>query len=86
MTNKFDTKNYWESRLESNYNLKGVGDIGLSESYNKSLYRVRGNVFRYAIRDITLDKAKINVLDIGSGTGFYIKQWLQSGAKKYDRQ
>jgi SAM-dependent methyltransferase len=79
VTNKFSPKNYWENRLEVNFNLKGVGDIGLSESYNEFLYRVRASAFRQTIKDVPLDNASTNVLDVGSGTGFYVNQWIKVG-------
>jgi len=78
---EFDPKNYWEKRLAENYNLKGVGDIGLSESYNVFLYRVRSNVFKYITSNLKLNRSS-SVLDIGSGTGFYIGLWIDAGIKK----
>jgi len=76
---KFSPKRYWENRLAVNFNPKGVGDIGLSESYNEFLYRIRASDFRQTIKDIPLNMVSIDVLDIGSGTGFYINQWLKAG-------
>jgi len=76
MTNQFDARQYWENRLSERFDLRGVGDIGLSESYNRWLYRVRRHVFDLATRHLHLGSG-FDVLDVGSGTGFYIEQWLE---------
>jgi SAM-dependent methyltransferase len=76
MTNQFDAREYWEKRLSGRFDLRGVGDISLPESYNRWLYRVRRHVFDVATRHLTRDR-EIDVLDVGSGTGFYIEQWLE---------
>ena len=69
---------YWEGRLKQG--LKGVGYIGLGEQYNRWLYRVRRHVFlSYAKYISGLNQARI--LDIGSGTGFYIERWRELGVK-----
>jgi 16S rRNA G527 N7-methylase RsmG len=72
---EFQPKSYWENRIQINFNLKGVGDIGLPETYNHRLYDIRRYTFRRALKSISLDAAKARVLDVGSGTGFYIQQW-----------
>lgn len=71
----FDPKSYWENRLSSDFSLRGVGDIRLPASYNKYLYTIRADAFDRAIRKIDVDLVGANVLDIGSGTGFYIDLW-----------
>lgn len=79
----FNPKDYWDNRLSHEYSLKGVGDIGLPVSYNNFLYRVRQNAFDYMINKIGLNYSDESfcVLDVGSGTGFYIDQWQRVGAK-----
>jgi SAM-dependent methyltransferase len=74
MITQFDPKDYWESRLQNHFDLKGVGDIGLPQSYNELLYRVRGHAFRRALKFLHLKAREFDVLDIGSGIGFYIDQ------------
>jgi SAM-dependent methyltransferase len=80
---RFDPKKYWESRLGSDYSLKGVGYISLGENFNKWFYRVKARVFLKIVRDtkLELDIRRFSVLDIGSGTGFVIELWKKSGAK-----
>jgi SAM-dependent methyltransferase len=76
MDARFDPKAYWESRLASRFDFRGVGDIGLPESYNRFLYRVRGHAFALIVRSLGLEAGRFDALDVGSGTGFYIEQWL----------
>ncbi len=73
----FDAGSYWESRLSVRYNSQGVGDIGLPLSYNDALYRIRGHAFALALAKTGASVRGKRVLDIGSGTGFYIQQWLK---------
>lgn len=74
-----DTKAYWESRLTSEYSLLGVGDITLGLDYNRWLYRIRGDVFRRIARWRWPDSLPSEVLDVGSGTGFYLDHWNRLG-------
>lgn len=76
----FDPLVYWEDRLHRNFGPAGVGCLGLSEGYNKWLYRVRAAAVRRALLSVRSDWRGQHVLDIGSGTGFWIKQWQQLGA------
>lgn len=70
---------YWEQRLRENFNLHGVGDISWGKHYNAALYEVRKYAFHKIIRHVPVDFATQKVLDIGSGTGFYIEQWKELG-------
>ncbi len=80
MATAFDPQAYWEERLTHNFNLQGVGDIGLPESYNRFLYKVRSHVFRRSLRSAQLDVENAQVLDVGSGVGFYVREWINAGA------
>lgn len=82
VTQPFDAKRYWESRLDGQFDLGGVGDIGLSEAYNRYLYRVRGHVFRSVLKRLDLVRDDFEALDIGSGTGFYVDEWLRHGPRQ----
>ncbi len=73
----FKAGDYWESRLSQHYTLQGVGDIGLPLSYNNWLYRVRASAFRHVLRQLQGDPTDWSILDVGSGTGFYIDQWTK---------
>jgi len=73
---------YWEERLRAHGDERGVGDIGLSRSYNSWLYKVRRHVFRRLVRRLPLAPDNTRVLDIGSGTGVYVDEWHRWGAKE----
>jgi SAM-dependent methyltransferase len=74
----FDPKAYWEQRLANQYSAGGVGYLGLTDSYNEWMYRVRRHVFLREVR--RLGRPPTRVLDVGSGTGFYIACWHELGA------
>ncbi len=78
----FNSKNYWDKRLITNYNLGGVGYYGLGKCFNYWMYYIRKYIFIKNIRTIILHFNDISVLDIGSGTGFYISLWKQLGVKR----
>jgi SAM-dependent methyltransferase len=78
----FDATSYWNERLAHNPGLCGVGFTSLGRSYNTWLYRVRKTIFRRAIESIPLDCRKARVLDVGSGTGFYLDRWKELGVRQ----
>lgn len=89
MTAPFDNRSYWEARLREHCSLAGVGYLRLGRRYNEWMYRIRGEVFdrtieRGARRQVAggkrQDWAGARVLDVGSGTGFYVERWLRRGA------
>lgn len=75
----FDAGQYWEERLRKRFDLGGVGSIDLSREYNEWLYRLRRHFFRRHIAPLVKRENITSVLDIGSGTGFYIERWLEAG-------
>lgn len=76
----FEPDTYWENRLRARYDEQGVGDIGMSRAYNSHLYSVRRHVFRRCVRRLAVEPSKAKVLDVGSGTGVYVDEWLKWGA------
>lgn len=72
---------YWEKRLAENPGLSGVGYLSLGESYNEWLYRIRRRVFLRSCRSLHADWRDARVLDIGSGTGFYLRLWERLGVR-----
>jgi SAM-dependent methyltransferase len=76
----FDPRRYWEERLAQQYRLDGVGYLGLAESYNAWMYRVRREVFLREVRRLPVSPRALSVLDVGSGTGFYVDCWHEIGA------
>ncbi len=75
----FEVKKYWENRLNKNFNLEGVGCLGLGEGFNKWLYLVRSVVFKSQVKKVIKDFINLSVLDVGCGTGFYLDQWKKLG-------
>jgi SAM-dependent methyltransferase len=74
-------KQYWEERLKSNDGLLGVGYTRLGRRFNGWMYRVRRQGFLREARRAGAVNAEA-VLDIGSGTGFYIDCWQALGARQ----
>ncbi|MBN1528520.1 MAG: class I SAM-dependent methyltransferase [Thermoleophilaceae bacterium] len=74
-----EERTYWEGRLSDAYSLDGVGWQGLGEPFNRWMYRVRRRLFLSRLRPLVEGRAP-DVLDVGSGTGFYVERWLELGA------
>ncbi|HEV8599698.1 MAG TPA: class I SAM-dependent methyltransferase [Gemmatimonadales bacterium] len=82
----FDNRQYWETRLREHYSLAGVGYLRLGRRYNEWMYRVRGDVFDRVVagigsRESGTGWSGAEILDVGSGTGFYVERWLRLGAQ-----
>ncbi len=77
----FQPTAYWEERLRANFDWKGVGFTSLGRNYNRWMYWLRRKVFLRAVHSIPLKWEAARVLDIGSGTGFYVDLWKQLGAQ-----
>jgi hypothetical protein len=78
----FDAAAYWENRLAGEFELGDVGFLGLGEAWNQWAYAVRRRIFRRHVRRLRRDWSSARVLDIGSGTGFYVKNWLDLGVRE----
>jgi 2-polyprenyl-3-methyl-5-hydroxy-6-metoxy-1,4-benzoquinol methylase len=78
MVSPYDPQQYWEDRLKKRFDLSGVGHIGFTKRYNGWLYQRKRRCIELALHDVPL-KGK-DVLDIGCGTGFFVKWYLERGA------
>jgi SAM-dependent methyltransferase len=76
----FDPSEYWQKRLSDSYSLGSVGWSSLGEKFNEWSYAVRRRVFGRAACRALAGRADANVLDVGSGTGFYLDLWQRLGA------
>ena len=80
----YDARAYW-SALHQEGGLQAVGQSGLPESFNRWLYRIgRANVVRFLRAHDARGLRGATVLDVGSGTGFWIDVWSAIGAARID--
>lgn len=79
MTTPKDPADYWEERLQP-FDLGAVGHLGLGLPYVRWLYRLRSVTFRRLVRTVSCDWKGARVLDVGSGTGFYVNEWRRMQA------
>lgn len=77
-------QHYWEDRHARGASLDSVGWTGLGRAFNGWMYEVRRRIFlRVVPRFVTLTP-QTRVLDVGSGTGFYLRLWRQLGAGRVE--
>ncbi len=80
---EIDAKEYWDSLHRRTYGLTSVGYIGVGQAFNAWMYRVRRRVFRETMQSFIptgIPAADdLEILDIGSGTGFYLDRWRELG-------
>lgn len=74
---------YWETRLSQNFNLVGVGYIGLGEYYNSKLYKARLRILEEILARNHISLEGKNILDIGCGTGFYTNYFYKQNVASY---
>jgi SAM-dependent methyltransferase len=72
---------YWEARLGASLDLSRVGYLGLGKRYNQWLYMVRRHVFLREMKAAPIELREADVLDVGSGSGFYIDRWKELGVR-----
>lgn len=76
----FDAGRYWEDMHRSNVGFAAVGFGVLGAQFNTWMYRVRRRVLRRAICRAAIEVEGASVLDVGTGTGFYVREWQRLGA------
>ena len=75
---QYDPRAYWAALLNGSFNLQGVGWPNLSLAFNQWQYRAR----RAAVRRLVPDARGLRVLDVGSGTGYWVAMWQFLGASE----
>ena len=78
-TDAYRTASYWNRRLMTSFNLRGVGRACFDERYNRWLYRAKRRCLESIFRRERLSSSF--VLDVGCGTGFFVDWFLRRGAK-----
>ncbi len=72
---------FWERRLEEQFDLRGTGETRLSLEYNRACYALRATVLTRTLRQAGFDPRGRSVLDVGCGTGFFTAYYLGRGAR-----
>ena len=76
----FDPVDYWNNRLDKEFNLRGVGHTTFSNGYNKWLYARKERILKHVFAGLPGKLVGKQVLDIGCGTGFFVQRYLDQGA------
>lgn len=82
--NSFDYVEYWNNRLNLNFNIEGVGYIGLGEIYNKLLYRSRIDLLDGILNKAFNETNNIRVLELGPGIGIFTEYFYRKGVQIYE--
>lgn len=70
----------WNQRLAENAGLQGVGCVQYAPAVSQWMYRIRGQLFDRILKELPADPAASSVLDVGSGSGYYLQRWRKWGA------
>ncbi len=76
----YQPREFWDRRLAEHFDLRGTGQPGLSEAYNRACYELRREVLERALREQSFEPRGRRVLDVGCGTGFFTAYYLSRGA------
>lgn len=81
---RYDPKKFFKGRHEEyGFDLRAVGDRGLSVEQNDNAYREASRTFLELCKAEKVDFASANVIDIGCGTGFYTQILRDNGVTRY---
>lgn len=73
---------YWEERYTAHPDLTGAGSLGLAPSFVAAQYRAKARQVRRGMRAAGIrDLAHAYVLDVGAGTGAWLRFWQRQGAR-----
>lgn len=79
----FDYEQYWNKRLNQNFNLIGVGNIDFGEIYNIYLYKSRIDILKYLINTLFGNLKDKRILEIGPGIGVFTDFFKKEGVGTY---
>ena len=77
----FDGRQFWQNRLAADSSLKGTGHRAFDLRYNQWFYAAQKDSLDLLIRRNSLSVAGKNILDIGSGNGFFVDYFQEKGAQ-----
>jgi SAM-dependent methyltransferase len=79
---RYEPQSYWGSLHSSGEDLRVVGYPTLPFAFNRVLYKNTAEAVRRAVQHAAVAVEGAAVLDIGSGTGFWIDFWSSEGAAR----
>lgn len=74
-------KKFRGGQHNGNFGLHCTGYLALGRNYNSWMYKVRRSIVSTKLLRLFSNFDNIEVLDIGSGSGFYVDIWKQLGVK-----
>lgn len=78
--NVFDPVQFWRTRLaDASAGLDDVGHRAFGAAYNAFLYQRREEAVRDALPTLGIPIASARVLELGCGTGFWVRFWQRQG-------
>lgn len=75
----YDPREFWDRRLSEHFDLRGTGETGLPLAYNEACYALRRSVLEGVLAGSDLRGR--SVLDVGCGSGFFTRFYLERGAR-----
>lgn len=81
---EFNYKEYWNRRLNSKFNIEGVGYNGLGEIYNGFLYRNRIDMLDHITSNLFDNIGRKRVLELGPGTGIFTELFSNKKVENYE--
>jgi SAM-dependent methyltransferase len=72
-----DPDSYWQNLLSSDFSLRGVGYWRKGKAYNSWMYKARKRAIERLIKTFPIETEGKRILDIGTGTGFYVDIWKE---------
>jgi len=80
----YDAARYWRDRHSRyGFDLRGVGNKGLSDAENRRAYEEAGGTFVALCREAGVRFETARMLDVGCGTGFYAGVFRDRGGRDY---
>jgi len=80
----FNYEDYWNWRLNSKFNIEGVGYIGLGKIYNQFLYQNRLDLLEGVITKAFDKISNKRVMELGPGTGIFTGYFYDKGVQVYE--